>query len=81
MAPAFRSSLAIWAGLVAVQLVSTPWATALPSGQELGGVQLVAADDHWVDTWTSMPQLVEQDNLPPSPFGVGHSCVVSGAVV
>ena len=25
-------------------------------------------DYHWVDTWTSMPQLVEPDNLPPSPF-------------
>jgi hypothetical protein len=25
-------------------------------------------DYHWVDTWTSMPQLVEQSNLPPSPF-------------
>lgn len=24
--------------------------------------------DHWVDTWTSMPQLVETANLPPSPF-------------
>ena len=23
---------------------------------------------HWVDTWTSMPQLVETANLPPSPF-------------
>lgn len=27
---------------------------------------------HWVDTWTSMPQLVETANLPPSPF-VGFS--------
>ncbi|KAI1750684.1 SGNH hydrolase-type esterase domain-containing protein [Xylaria castorea] len=26
------------------------------------------ADSHWVATWTSMPQLVEQSNLPPSPF-------------
>lgn len=23
---------------------------------------------HWVDTWTSMPQLVESSNMPPSPF-------------
>ncbi|KAH7327512.1 SGNH hydrolase-type esterase domain-containing protein [Rhexocercosporidium sp. MPI-PUGE-AT-0058] len=23
---------------------------------------------HWVDAWTSMPQLVEPDNLPPAPF-------------
>jgi hypothetical protein len=27
---------------------------------------------HWVDTWTSMPQLVETANLPPAPF-VGFS--------
>ncbi|KAI1267919.1 SGNH hydrolase-type esterase domain-containing protein [Xylariaceae sp. FL1019] len=26
------------------------------------------ADNYWVATWTSMPQLVEQSNLPPSPF-------------
>ncbi|KAI1813861.1 SGNH hydrolase-type esterase domain-containing protein [Poronia punctata] len=25
-------------------------------------------DSHWVATWTSMPQLVEPANLPPSPF-------------
>ncbi|KAI1146515.1 SGNH hydrolase-type esterase domain-containing protein [Nemania diffusa] len=25
-------------------------------------------DFHWVATWTSMPQLVEQANLPPAPF-------------
>ncbi|KAH8710208.1 SGNH hydrolase-type esterase domain-containing protein [Phaeosphaeriaceae sp. PMI808] len=23
---------------------------------------------HWVNTWTSMPQLVEQNNMPPSPY-------------
>jgi hypothetical protein len=27
-----------------------------------------ANGSHWVDTWTSMPQLVETANLPPSPF-------------
>ncbi|KAF2192446.1 lipolytic enzyme [Zopfia rhizophila CBS 207.26] len=26
---------------------------------------------HWVDTWTSMPQLVEQNNMPPSQFSSG----------
>ncbi|KAK3325973.1 SGNH hydrolase-type esterase domain-containing protein [Apodospora peruviana] len=31
-----------------------------------------AADDyHWVDTWTSMPQLVESSNMPPSPYSSG----------
>lgn len=28
----------------------------------------LADDYHWVPTWTSMPQEVEQSNLPPSPF-------------
>jgi hypothetical protein len=23
---------------------------------------------HWINTWTSMPQLVEPNNMPPSPF-------------
>src|SRR5690242_11321533 len=23
---------------------------------------------HWVNTWTSMPQLTEPSNLPPAPF-------------
>ncbi|KAF2643503.1 lipolytic protein-like protein G-D-S-L family [Massarina eburnea CBS 473.64] len=27
--------------------------------------------DHWVSTWTSMPQLVESSNMPPSPFASG----------
>ncbi|KAF2751666.1 hypothetical protein M011DRAFT_434607 [Sporormia fimetaria CBS 119925] len=26
-------------------------------------------DSHWVTAWTSMPQLVETNNMPPSPFG------------
>ncbi|KAK8097806.1 uncharacterized protein PG998_013292 [Apiospora kogelbergensis] len=28
-------------------------------------------DAHWVASWTSMPQLVEQDNLPPASFRSG----------
>ncbi|KAF1937327.1 SGNH hydrolase, partial [Clathrospora elynae] len=26
---------------------------------------------HWINTWTSMPQLVESSNMPPSPFSSG----------
>ncbi|KAH7402781.1 lipolytic protein-like protein G-D-S-L family [Pyrenochaeta sp. MPI-SDFR-AT-0127] len=26
---------------------------------------------HWINTWTSMPQLVESNNMPPSPFSSG----------
>lgn len=46
----------------------TTWTAALPVGLNLQPRQ---DDGHWVDTWTSMPQLVEQSNMPPSSF-VGH---------
>lgn len=42
-------------------------ANAAPS--TLSTALAARADDyHWVDTWTSMPQLVEQRNMPPSAF-------------
>ncbi|KAK0102783.1 hypothetical protein ONS95_006380 [Cadophora gregata] len=34
----------------------------------LGTRQTDNTEYHWVDAWTSMPQLVEPDNLPPAPF-------------
>lgn len=27
-----------------------------------------AGGTKWISIWTSMPQLVEQNNLPPSPY-------------
>jgi hypothetical protein len=30
------------------------------------------ATGHWVDTWTSMPQLTEPANLPLPPFVCVH---------
>ncbi|KAL7622601.1 hypothetical protein AAE478_008111 [Parahypoxylon ruwenzoriense] len=55
-------SLKVW--VVAVWLLwFTLYANARPtfkSRQE--------EDSHWVATWTSMPQLVEPNNMPPSPF-------------
>ena len=33
----------------------------------------VPQDGHWVDTWTSMPQLTEYNNLPLPPF-VSQAC-------
>ncbi|OHF01603.1 hypothetical protein CORC01_03093 [Colletotrichum orchidophilum] len=44
------------------------WATltlAVPTGDSLHERQ---DDNHWVVTWTSMPQDVGQSNLPPSPY-------------
>ncbi|ERT01051.1 hypothetical protein HMPREF1624_02288 [Sporothrix schenckii ATCC 58251] len=41
-------------------------------GNPVRAVPTLEADEgHWVDTWTSMPQLVEQSNMPPSAFTGG----------
>ncbi|ORY61563.1 SGNH hydrolase-type esterase domain-containing protein [Pseudomassariella vexata] len=51
-------------------LISSSCITALPTDVE--SLDKRQADDsHWVATWTSMPQLVEPANLPPSPFQGG----------
>ncbi|KAK1462407.1 hypothetical protein CCUS01_08594 [Colletotrichum cuscutae] len=47
------------------------WATlalAIPIDDNLYELQ---DDNHWVVTWTSMTQEVEQSNLPPSPYNGG----------
>jgi len=56
-------------------LIGTLWLTstygsAIPSAKVLEDRQTVY---HWVDTWTSMPQLVEQSNLPPAPFTASNA--------
>ncbi|KAL5350700.1 hypothetical protein ACLOAV_004269 [Pseudogymnoascus australis] len=40
--------------------------SVLPKGQIVESRQ--DTENKWVDTWTSMPQLVEPGNLPPAPF-------------
>ena len=49
-------------GLTLLALTTT--AASLPSHQKRQN----ESDYHWVPTWTSMPQLVEPNNLPPAPF-------------
>ncbi|MFD6533848.1 SGNH/GDSL hydrolase family protein [Streptomyces sp. NPDC060184] len=45
---------------------------AHPSGNGGSGRSAAAharqAGTHWVNTWTSMPQLTEPNNMPPAPF-------------
>jgi lysophospholipase L1-like esterase len=53
--------LAVGAGGVLTTATASPAAT--PSAG-LGG-------DHWVATWTSMPQLTEPSNMPPAPYTQG----------
>ncbi|KAH9480018.1 hypothetical protein JR316_0006615 [Psilocybe cubensis] len=35
---------------------------------------------HWVDTWTSMPQLTEPANLPPPPFNKTNSVFANSTI-
>ncbi|KAK3403344.1 SGNH hydrolase-type esterase domain-containing protein [Sordaria brevicollis] len=68
-------------GFVTALLCLVGWVNSLPSsvadterGELLGlgdSVGSAADDYHWVASWTSMPQLVESSNMPPSPFSSG----------
>ncbi|KAF1958993.1 SGNH hydrolase [Byssothecium circinans] len=50
--------------LFATSPLFTPTSSrALPAGEKR------QESSKWVSTWTSMPQLVESSNMPPSPFG------------
>jgi hypothetical protein len=52
-------------GLLFLLLLST-FGSAIPYPET--AIALADEDSHWVPTWTSMQQEVEQSNLPPSPF-------------
>ncbi len=63
-------SIPRWAAVAASLLLLSQQTVAVPT-PELGcDVVSKRADEnyHWVATWTSMPQLVESSNMPPSPF-------------
>lgn len=60
------------ATLVAVAVVFLQISPATCLGRRRG-------ENHWVDIWGSMPQLVEYTNMPPVPFVSGPClalCVV-----
>jgi len=61
-------------GITALLLLSR-WTVALPASSDalspsadIQARQATDEDNHWVVTWTSMPQLVEPNNMPPSPY-------------
>ncbi|KXH33361.1 hypothetical protein CSIM01_03275 [Colletotrichum simmondsii] len=47
------------------------WATLALAIPTDGNLYERQDDNHWVVTWTSMPQEVEPSNLPPSPYNGG----------
>ncbi|KFZ18286.1 hypothetical protein V502_04166 [Pseudogymnoascus sp. VKM F-4520 (FW-2644)] len=58
--------------LVLAAAFGSSWLSLPVTGSVLPKEQIVESrqdtGNKWVDTWTSMPQLVEPGNLPPSPF-------------
>ncbi|KAK3297435.1 SGNH hydrolase-type esterase domain-containing protein [Chaetomium fimeti] len=69
-------SLTRWAAIAASLLLLSPHTSAVPTPEDAGSSRDALAprqdaDWHWVATWTSMPQLVEPNNMPPSPFNGG----------
>src|SRR5262245_34810220 len=57
-------SLAVAGALTAAVFTASQATGAQDGGQDNSDAQ----DAHWVDTWTSMPQLTEPGNMPPPPF-------------
>ncbi|PZG89876.1 SGNH hydrolase [Streptomyces sp. NTH33] len=75
--PAIPSGRTRLAGLVTACvlalafLVTVSAVTALaqrPDRAPAAGRPPAAPQQHWVNTWTAMPQLTEPGNLPPAPF-------------
>jgi hypothetical protein len=66
-------SIPRWAAVAASLLLLAPSTIAIPTPGD-AELKLDARDPvpynhwHWVATWTSMPQLVESSNMPPSGF-------------
>ncbi|KFZ06067.1 hypothetical protein V501_07729 [Pseudogymnoascus sp. VKM F-4519 (FW-2642)] len=58
--------------LVFAVAFGTSWLSLPVTGSVIPKEQIIESrqdtGNKWVDTWTSMPQLVEPGNLPPSPF-------------
>ncbi|OBT97814.1 hypothetical protein VE01_05058 [Pseudogymnoascus verrucosus] len=58
--------------LVLAVAFGTSWLSLPVTGSVIPKEQIIESrqdtGNKWVDTWTSMPQLVEPGNLPPSPF-------------
>jgi lysophospholipase L1-like esterase len=62
--------------VLALALVVTTSAVAalvLSAKPVNGRAETGTSSRHWVNTWTSMPQLTEPGNLPPAPFTGDHS--------
>ncbi|KAG9378563.1 GDSL Lipase/Acylhydrolase [Pyrenophora tritici-repentis] len=57
--------------IFSVAFLSLSLLSPLASSRAIEEIAKRQDGSHWINTWTSMPQLVERDNLPPAPFSSG----------
>jgi hypothetical protein len=57
-----------YASIITTAFAALALFTPAIQGRAVVGVDKRQDGYHWVNTWTSMPQLVEPANMPPSPF-------------
>ena len=62
------SALLVSLAAAAVLTVTGVATSSAAGGERTTSTARVAAAGHWVNTWTSMPQLTEPGNMPPAPF-------------
>ncbi|QLJ03793.1 SGNH/GDSL hydrolase family protein [Streptomyces sp. NEAU-sy36] len=62
------SALLVSLAAAAVLTVTGVATSSAAGGARATSTAQVAAAGHWVNTWTSMPQLTEPGNMPPAPF-------------
>jgi len=56
------------ASILSVAFFSLSLLSPLASSRAIDAAEKRQDGMHWINTWTSMPQLVEASNMPPAPF-------------
>ncbi|QDS75518.1 hypothetical protein FKW77_005126 [Venturia effusa] len=69
----------VWITLLAIFAVRGN-AFAVVGQNQVTPAQPDPSNGHWIDTWASMPQLVEPANLPPSPFNQKYAMFVNSTI-
>jgi hypothetical protein len=58
----------VHSSLLTIALATLAVFTSSIQGRAIEAVEKRQDGFHWINTWTSMPQLVESGNMPPSTF-------------
>jgi hypothetical protein len=57
-----------YTSLLSVALATLSLVSPTVNGRAIEAVDKRKDASHWINTWTSMPQLVEASNMPPAQF-------------